>query len=204
MRFISWVTFVRTLWMNPWNICKLVCRSPSVETWPCTSQFLKLGPEILTRDLDQAHQNGTWRTKRKKNGWNMAGQKFSKIMKLMKSQRFFFSLLWVRQVLFWWAWSKSRVKISGPNSKKWTQHSDIGLFWASWPAQLVPDSCSMIRYRHRIKMPLFVYTWNVIGTSSVFHLIFLHLVDLMLWLCLCFFLLCFQFSSHLFFLLLRS
>ena len=67
-----------------------------METWPCTSQFLKLGPEILTRDLDQAHQNSTWRTrKKKKNGRHMAGQKFSKIMKLMKSQRivcFFFSL----------------------------------------------------------------------------------------------------------------
>ena len=30
-----------------------------MKTWPCTSQFLKLGPAILTRDLDQAHQNGT-------------------------------------------------------------------------------------------------------------------------------------------------
>ena len=46
MRFISWVTFLRKLWMNPWNICKFVCRGPSVETWPCTSQFLKLGPKI--------------------------------------------------------------------------------------------------------------------------------------------------------------
>ena len=36
-----------------------------METWPCISQFLKLGPEILTRDLDQAHQNSTWRTKKK-------------------------------------------------------------------------------------------------------------------------------------------
>ena len=25
-----------------------------METWPCTSQFLKLGPEILARDLNQA------------------------------------------------------------------------------------------------------------------------------------------------------
>ena len=68
-----------------------VCRGPSVEAWPCTSQFLKLGPEILTRDLGQAHQNSTRRTQEeKKNGRHMAGQKFSKIMELMKSQRFFF------------------------------------------------------------------------------------------------------------------
>ena len=25
-----------------------------METWPCTSQCLKLGPKILTRDLNQA------------------------------------------------------------------------------------------------------------------------------------------------------
>ena len=37
-----------------------------METWPCTSQFLKLGPEILIRDLDRAHQNSTWRAQKKK------------------------------------------------------------------------------------------------------------------------------------------
>ena len=37
-----------------------------METWPCTCQFLKLGPEILTRDLDQAHQKSTWRAQKKK------------------------------------------------------------------------------------------------------------------------------------------
>ena len=37
-----------------------------METWPCTSQFLKLGPEILTRDLDRAHQNSTWRAQKNK------------------------------------------------------------------------------------------------------------------------------------------
>ena len=67
-----------------------------METWPCTSQFLKLGPEILTRELDQAHQNSTRRTKKKKNGRHMAGQTFSKIMKLMKIQRGFFPLGCVR------------------------------------------------------------------------------------------------------------
>ena len=30
-----------------------------MKTWPCTSQVLKLGPEILTGDLDRAHQNST-------------------------------------------------------------------------------------------------------------------------------------------------
>ena len=44
---------------------KFVCRGTSVETWPCTSQFLKLGPEILTRDLDQAHQNSAQKKKKK-------------------------------------------------------------------------------------------------------------------------------------------
>ena len=33
---------------------EFACRGTSVETWPCTSQFLKLGPEILTCDLNQA------------------------------------------------------------------------------------------------------------------------------------------------------
>ena len=63
-----------------------------METWPCTSQFLKLGPEILTRGLDQAHQNSPRRTqnKQEKNGRHMAGQKISKKMKFMKSQHFFF------------------------------------------------------------------------------------------------------------------
>ena len=37
-----------------------------METWPCTSQFLKLGPETLTRNCDQAHQNSTWRAQKKK------------------------------------------------------------------------------------------------------------------------------------------
>ena len=67
----------------------------------------------------------------------MAGQKFFKIMKLIKSQRIYIYIFWVRQVRSWWAWSKSRVEISCPNLKKWAQHSDIGLLWASWPAQLV-------------------------------------------------------------------
>ena len=100
----------------------------------------------------------------------MAGQKFSKIMKLMKSQRLFF-FFWVRQVLFWWAWSKSRVKIAGPNSKKWAQHSDIGLFWASWPAQLVvqhvtyvTDFCGVCR---RVVYP----SW---GTTRRIFQFFIH------------------------------
>ena len=36
-----------------YTICKFVCRGTSVETWPRTSQFLKLGPENLTRDFNQ-------------------------------------------------------------------------------------------------------------------------------------------------------
>ena len=95
MRFISWVTFVRKLWMNPWNICKFVCRGPSVETWPCTSQFLKLGPENFdTWFGPSSPKQYLANSKKRKNGRHMAGQKFSKIMKLMKSQRivfFFFS-----------------------------------------------------------------------------------------------------------------
>ena len=58
MRLISWVTFVRKLWMNPRSIRKFVCRGTSVATWPCTSQFLKLGSEISRRDLNQAKTRG--------------------------------------------------------------------------------------------------------------------------------------------------
>ena len=57
MRFISWVIFVRKLWMDPWYICKFVCSGTSMETWPCTSQFLELGPEILTRNLQLSHED---------------------------------------------------------------------------------------------------------------------------------------------------
>ena len=78
-----------------------------METWPCTSQFLKLGPEMLTRDLDQAHQNSTWQTEnKKKNGQHMAGQTFSKIMKLMKSHRFLF---------FYFEFAKYCFSELGPN-----------------------------------------------------------------------------------------
>ena len=45
-----------------------------METWPCTSRFLKLGPEILTRDSDQAHQNSTWRNKKKLKKWPTNGR----------------------------------------------------------------------------------------------------------------------------------
>ena len=66
MRFISWVTFVRKLWMNPRNICKFVCRGPSVETWPRTFQFLKLGPAISTRDLYQPRKKSEGEIQKKK------------------------------------------------------------------------------------------------------------------------------------------
>ena len=46
-----------------------------METWPCTSQLLKLGPEIFIRDLDQAHQNSTWRTQKKKKWLTFGGPK---------------------------------------------------------------------------------------------------------------------------------
>ena len=139
MLFISWVTFVRKLWMNPWIICKFVCRGTSVETWPCTSQFLKLEPEILTRDLDRAHQNSTWRElEKKKKKLPTYGQLnvFHDHEMDEKSTDFHF-LFWARQVVSQRACSESRVKISSPNSKNWAGHSDSCLFWASWPAQLV-------------------------------------------------------------------
>ena len=37
-----------------------------METWPCTSQFLKLGPEILTRDLNQTKKKLKVRCKKQK------------------------------------------------------------------------------------------------------------------------------------------
>ena len=37
-----------------------------METWPCASQFLKLGPEILTRDLNQAKKKSAGEMRKKK------------------------------------------------------------------------------------------------------------------------------------------
>ena len=48
------------------EIYEFVCRGISVETWPCTSQFLKLGPEISTRDLNQAKKKVKVRCQKKK------------------------------------------------------------------------------------------------------------------------------------------
>ena len=131
--------FVRKLWMNPWIICKFVCRGTSVETWPCAPQFLNLGPEILIRDLDRAHQNSTWRAQKKKKKLPTYGQlnDFHDHEMDEKSTDFLFFLFWARQVVSRRACSESRVKISGPNSKNWAGHSDICLFRAPWPAQLV-------------------------------------------------------------------
>ena len=37
----------------------------------------------------------------------------------------FLFFFWTRQVLFWWARSESRVKISGPNFKNWEVHGQV-------------------------------------------------------------------------------
>ena len=59
-------------------------------------------------------------------------------MKWTKSRRIFIFLFWARQVssvsasLFWIACQNFRSEL-----ENWAEHSDIGIFWASWPAQLV-------------------------------------------------------------------
>ena len=92
MHFTSWVTFVRKLWINPCNICIFVCRGPSVDTWPCTSQFLKLGPEILTRDLNQAKTEVKVRCKKKKSDAIFPASSFSRNFGPAVGGRFFFFL----------------------------------------------------------------------------------------------------------------
>ena len=92
MHFTSWVTFVRKLWINPCNICIFVCRGPSVDTWPCTSQFLKLGPEILTRDLNQAKTEVKVRCKKKKKRCNFPCLKLQQKFWAGRRRTFFFFL----------------------------------------------------------------------------------------------------------------
>ena len=125
--------------------CKFVCKGPSVETWPCTSQFLMLGPEILTRDLDQAHQNSTWRTQNEKKMVDMwPAKSFPKSWNWWKVNGFFFFFFEFAKYCFGELGPNHVSKFEVRTPKKWAQHSDIGLFWASWPAQLVPipyDTC---------------------------------------------------------------
>ena len=90
----------------------------------CSAHFFEFGPEILTRDLDQAHQNSTRRTRKKKLWTFHQFHDFGKLLAGHLSAIFLLSF-GVRRVTFRWAWSKSRVKISGPNFKNWEVHGQV-------------------------------------------------------------------------------
>ena len=88
------------------------------------AQFLEFEPDILTRDLKQAQQHIESRMQKNKR----------QIVLLWPAQSFCWSLRWgkvhrfflffcIRLPPFFWAWFKSRVKISGPKSKISARHS---------------------------------------------------------------------------------